>query len=146
MIVNLRILQTNLDDSYLFVAPCVYLGQSSKTGRPRGADLTLRVSTPRLVFGDEITWPAARDKSSSARSDLVAGRRGCLPVVFDNLSRGHRAAVLWGRFVEGELDDATLLAQTFREYSVSAVRHFAAYANVGEAVTDPALYYRNNIG
>jgi UDP-arabinose 4-epimerase len=76
----------------------------------------------------------------------VLARAGHLPVVFDNLSRGHREAVRWGPLVEGDLADRTRLAAALEEHRVSAVMHFAAFAYVGESVTDPALYYRNNLG
>ncbi|HEY1258104.1 MAG TPA: NAD-dependent epimerase/dehydratase family protein, partial [Stellaceae bacterium] len=70
---------------------------------------------------------------------------GYRPVVFDNLSRGHRAAVRWGPLVEGELDDRQHLSAAFAEFEVSAVMHFAGYAYVGESMADPAVYYRNNL-
>jgi UDP-glucose-4-epimerase GalE len=72
-------------------------------------------------------------------------RAGYQPVVFDNMSRGHRGAVRWGPLVEGDLADQRRLATALDEYRVSAVMHFAAYAYVGESVTDPAMYYRNNL-
>ena len=71
---------------------------------------------------------------------------GFQPVVFDNLSRGHREAVRWGPLVEGDLADRQRLCAALIEHKVEAVMHFAAYAYVGESVTDPALYYRNNLG
>jgi UDP-arabinose 4-epimerase len=73
-------------------------------------------------------------------------RAGYRPVVFDNLSRGHRTAVRWGPLVEGELADREGLRTAIEQYRVSAVMHFAAYAYVGESIADPALYYRNNLG
>src|SRR5438094_1870218 len=73
-------------------------------------------------------------------------RAGYRPVVFDNLSRGHRAAVRWGPLVEGDLAERGKLAAALERQRVSAVMHFAAYAYVGESVTDPALYYANNLG
>jgi UDP-glucose-4-epimerase GalE len=76
----------------------------------------------------------------------VLARAGHLPVVFDNLSRGHREAVRWGPLVEGDLADREQLRVTLLTHRISAVVHFAAYAYVGESVTDPALYYRNNFG
>jgi UDP-arabinose 4-epimerase len=72
-------------------------------------------------------------------------RAGYLPVAYDNLSRGHREAVRWGPFVEGDIADHTRLRAAITEHRVSAVMHFAAYAYVGESVGDPALYYRNNL-
>src|SRR6202040_177726 len=76
----------------------------------------------------------------------VLARAGYRPVVFDNLSRGHREAVRWGPFVQGDLADREALATALRTYRVSAVMHFAAYAYVTESVSDPAMYYRNNLG
>jgi UDP-arabinose 4-epimerase len=76
----------------------------------------------------------------------VLARAGYQPVVFDNLSRGHRGAVRWGPFVEGDIADRLRLCAALAEHRVSAVMHFAAYAYVGESVADPALYYRNNLG
>jgi UDP-arabinose 4-epimerase len=72
-------------------------------------------------------------------------RAGFRPVVYDNLSRGHRAAVRWGPLVEGDIADRTRVAAALDKHGVSAVMHFAAYAYVGESVTDPATYYRNNL-
>jgi UDP-arabinose 4-epimerase len=67
-------------------------------------------------------------------------------VTFDNLSRGFRDAVKWGRFVEGALADTDLLRATIAEFQPDAVVHFAAFAYVGESVENPSLYYENNIG
>ncbi|HEV8680826.1 MAG TPA: UDP-glucose 4-epimerase GalE [Stellaceae bacterium] len=71
---------------------------------------------------------------------------GYLPVVYDNLSRGHREAVRWGPLVEGDLDDSARLAAAFHAHRIAAVMHFAAFAYVGESVADPETYYRNNVG
>lgn len=67
-------------------------------------------------------------------------------IVFDNLEKGHRDSVHPDAvFVEGELLDEDLLKKVFREYSVEAVIHMAAYSLVGESVDHPAKYYRNNV-
>jgi len=71
---------------------------------------------------------------------------GYTPVTYDNLSRGHRHAVRWGPLVEADVADRGALVATLREHRISAVMHFAAFAYVGESGTDPALYYRNNVG
>src|SRR5690242_20655002 len=76
----------------------------------------------------------------------VLARAGYPPVVFDNLSRGHRAAVRWGPLVEGDLTERSKLAAALQQHRVAVVMHFAAYAYVGESVVDPALYYANNLG
>lgn len=65
--------------------------------------------------------------------------------IYDNLSRGHRAAALPGRLIEGDVADRQRTRQVFREQRIEAVMHFAAFALVGESVADPAMYYRNNV-
>ncbi len=70
---------------------------------------------------------------------------GYTPIVLDNLARGHRQAVQWGPLVEGHMDDRVLLRDLFSQYAIEAVMHFAAFAYVGESVTDPGNYYRNNV-
>ena len=76
---------------------------------------------------------------------VLAGA-GYRPVVYDDLSRGHREAVRWGPLVEGDIADRARLCAALADHRVSAVMHFAAYAYVGELVENPALYYRNNLG
>jgi UDP-glucose-4-epimerase GalE len=73
-------------------------------------------------------------------------RVGYVPVVYDDLSRGHREAVRWGPLVDGNLHDSARLGAALRAHRISAVMHFAAFAYVGESVTDPEKYYRNNVG
>jgi UDP-arabinose 4-epimerase len=72
-------------------------------------------------------------------------RAGHVPVTYDNLVYGHREAVRWGPFVEGDLADRATIAETIRRHGVDAVMHFAAFAYVGESVSRPELYYRNNV-
>ena len=76
----------------------------------------------------------------------VLAQAGYQPIVFDNLSRGHREAVRWGPLIEGDLADRKRLVTALETYRAAAVIHFAAYAYVGESVSDPAMYYRNNLG
>ena len=69
-------------------------------------------------------------------------------VVLDNLVYGHRdlaETVLGVELVEGELGDAELLSNLFARHQFEAVIHFAAYAYVGESMSDPGKYYRNNV-
>ena len=74
---------------------------------------------------------------------LAQGRQ---VVVCDDLSRGYRDAVPQDAvFVEGDIGDAALLAKIFREHPVTAVMHFAALALVGESMSEPGLYFRNNL-
>jgi UDP-glucose-4-epimerase GalE len=67
------------------------------------------------------------------------------PVVFDNLVYGHEWAVKWGPFVKGDLSDSALVERVLSEHRVTSVIHFAAYAYVGESVTNPRKYFRNNV-
>jgi UDP-glucose 4-epimerase len=70
---------------------------------------------------------------------------GYEPVVFDNLSKGHRSAVGDTKFVEGDLADYELLVSTLKKYDIEAVMHFAAFIEVAESVQQPLKYYRNNL-
>jgi UDP-arabinose 4-epimerase len=71
---------------------------------------------------------------------------GMVPVTYDNLSTGHRDAVAFGPFVQGDVRDRAALTQAITANGVTAVLHFAASAYVGESVQDPARYYDNNVG
>lgn len=66
-------------------------------------------------------------------------------ITLDNLSSGHRDAVLGGVFVEGDLADTHCLEKVFEEHQPDAVMHFASYIQVGESVRKPDIYYRNNV-
>lgn len=76
---------------------------------------------------------------------LDLARNGHQPVVIDNLSKGHRAAVKAGRLVEGDLSDSNLVKKVLTEEKIEAVIHLAAYSLVGESVLDPGKYFQNNI-
>jgi UDP-glucose 4-epimerase len=66
--------------------------------------------------------------------------------VLDNLSEGHRSAVdRRAAFVPGDLADAALVARAVKDSGAEAVIHFAASALVGESMTNPAKYFRNNV-
>lgn len=66
-------------------------------------------------------------------------------VVFDNLVYGHRESIDTPYFVQGDLSDKLAIQQVFEQYDIDAVVHFAAYAYVGESVTEPQKYYFNNV-
>ncbi len=78
---------------------------------------------------------------------LALQQAGYSVIVLDNLVYGHRDVVekLQVEFICGEIGDRTLLTQLFGERQIDAVMHFSAYAYVGESVTEPAKYYRNNV-
>ncbi len=67
------------------------------------------------------------------------------PVVYDNLSKGHKAAVERCEFVKGDLADYDLLVETLKKYEIDAVFHFAALIEVGESVQAPLKYFHNNV-
>lgn len=66
--------------------------------------------------------------------------------VFDNLTEGHRAAIdSRAKFVAGCFSDAALIKQAVRDSKADAILHFAANALVGESMTNPSKYFRNNV-
>jgi len=67
------------------------------------------------------------------------------PVVLDNLVFGHRAAVHPSiPFYDCDLGDSEAVAEILRKEQIELVMHFAAFAYVGESVTEPRKYYENN--
>lgn len=74
----------------------------------------------------------------------LLGQKGVDVVTLDNLSSGHRDAVLHGKFVHGDIADRLVLDKVFSEHKFDAVMHFASFIQVGESVQDPAKYYQNN--
>lgn len=72
-------------------------------------------------------------------------KEGYETVVFDNLIYGHREAVKWGYFVQGDLKNIDEIEAVFQKHNIEAVFHFAAYAYVGESVEEPEKYYYNNV-
>jgi UDP-glucose 4-epimerase len=75
----------------------------------------------------------------------MLAREGHQPVVFDNLSKGHRQAVKDAEFVQGDFGDLDFTVQTLKKYDIEAVMHFAAFIEVGESVDQPLRYYENNV-
>jgi UDP-glucose 4-epimerase len=66
--------------------------------------------------------------------------------VYDSLYKGHRASVApEATFVHADLMDGEQLRRTLRDGRIQAVIHMAADSLVGESVTEPAKYYRNNV-
>jgi UDP-glucose 4-epimerase len=77
---------------------------------------------------------------------LELSRRGHQPVVLDNLVKGHRDAVVAGKFIEGDVGDKTLVKKIVQDEKIEAAVHLCAYSLVGESVGEPAKYFQNNIG
>ena len=97
-----------------------------------------KTSAPVLVTGG-----AGYIGSHACKALAAAGYR---PIVYDNLSYGHEWAVRWGPLERGDVTDRARLDQVIRAHQPVAVMHFAAFAYVGESVTNPGKYYRNNTG
>ncbi|MBH8562266.1 UDP-glucose 4-epimerase GalE [Nostoc sp. CENA67] len=79
---------------------------------------------------------------------LALKQAGYEVVILDNLVYGHQdlvEKVLQVELVIGDTGDRALLDDLFKTRDIAAVMHFSAYAYVGESVTDPAKYYRNNV-
>lgn len=68
-------------------------------------------------------------------------------LILDSLVYGHQdiAATLGAELIIGDTNDRPLLDRLFSDRQISAVMHFAAYAYVGESVSQPDKYYRNNV-
>ena len=71
--------------------------------------------------------------------------QGYETIIFDNLSFGHPEFVKWGNFQEGDLGNIEEIRKLFKEYTIDAVMHFAAFTYVGESVKNPQKYYLNNL-
>src|SRR5438105_1647288 len=72
---------------------------------------------------------------------------GHSPVIYDDLSRGHREVIdiLKVPAIVADLNDKAALAAALLDHRIEAVMHFAAFAYVGESVEQPLMYYRNNV-
>ncbi|MGB6301579.1 MAG: UDP-glucose 4-epimerase GalE [Rivularia sp. (in: cyanobacteria)] len=79
---------------------------------------------------------------------LALKQAGYEVLILDNLVYGHRdlvEKVLQVELIEGDTGDRDLLDKLFKSRNIAAVMHFSAYAYVGESVSNPAKYYRNNV-
>ena len=70
---------------------------------------------------------------------------GYRAVVVDNLATGHADAVRDATFRAGDIGDAGFMAPLLREFRPQCVMHFAAASLVGESMTAPGKYWRNNL-
>ncbi len=75
----------------------------------------------------------------------MLAEKGYNPVVFDNLSKGHKEAVANYPFELGNLGDKVRLTEVFKKHAIDAVMHFAAFIEVGESMQAPSKYYHNNV-
>jgi UDP-glucose-4-epimerase GalE len=89
-----------------------------------------------------VTGGAGYIGSHTARALAEAG---WTPVVFDNLSAGHRDAVRWGPFVRGDIRDETQIERAIVAHRITAVVHFAGLIEVGRSVMSPDDFYDHNV-
>lgn len=73
------------------------------------------------------------------------GEKGYEVITYDNLSTGHRWAVLFGELEVGDILDSKKLKEVFEKHKPNAVMHFAAHIVVPESVKQPLKYYTNNV-
>ena len=79
---------------------------------------------------------------------LALQDQGYQIIVLDNLVYGHRELIETFpqvKLIVGDINDGELLNSIFSTHIIAAVIHFAAYAYVGESISDPRKYYRNNV-
>ena len=90
-----------------------------------------------------VTGGAGYVGSVSVEALVAAGHD---VLVLDDLSKGHRDALPGGvRLVQGSYGDPAVVGQLLANTPVDAVLHCAARSLVGESVSNPALYYRENV-
>ena len=76
---------------------------------------------------------------------LALAEAGFRVLVVDDFSTGHRDALRGAPCAAVDLLDRDALTKVFAAQRIDAVMHFAARCYVGESVTDPGLYWRNNV-
>ncbi len=90
-----------------------------------------------------VTGGAGYIGSVTSELLLDAGHR---VTIFDNLGRGHRAALdPRATFIEGDLLNQAAITAAMQEARPDAVLHFAAFALVGESMENPSMYFDNNV-
>ena len=102
-----------------------------------------REQTQRVAMRNILVTGGAGYIGSHACKAL--SKAGYTPVTYDNLCFGHDWAVKWGPLERGDILDRARLDEVLKQYQPEAVMHFAAFAYVGESVTNPGKYYRNNV-
>ncbi len=70
-------------------------------------------------------------------------RHGYEVIIYDNLSTGRKSLATGFELVLGDIADQERLRAVLNR--VNAIMHFAAHAYVGESVSNPRKYFRNNV-
>lgn len=71
--------------------------------------------------------------------------KGYNPVIFDNLSTGHKTLAMWGEFIKGDLREFKEINKLLKRVKPKYIIHLAALADIGQSNKNPDLYYSNNI-
>lgn len=90
-----------------------------------------------------VTGGAGYVGAHIVRAMLAEGRE---VIVLDDLSTGNASRVADAPMLVGSVRDRSLVRDVLRRYSVHGIVHAAAKKQVAESVTDPVLYYRENVG
>ena len=90
-----------------------------------------------------ITGGAGYIGSTVASACVDAGHE---VVILDDLSAGRREFVADRPFYGGDIADGDLIDRICAEHHIDAVVHCAAKIVVPESVSEPYLYYENNVG
>lgn len=89
-----------------------------------------------------ITGGAGYIGSHTAEAIQASGHT---PILYDNLSTGHKWAAGSKKLIVADLADETSLRKAIQENNIGAVVHFAAFAYVGESMQNPRKYFQNNV-
>jgi len=87
-----------------------------------------------------VTGGAGYIGSHAVRALKHAGHEA---IILDNLSTGYEFLAAGFELVKGDILDGAALARALPR--VDAIMHFAARAYVGESVSNPPKYFRNNV-
>jgi UDP-glucose 4-epimerase len=71
--------------------------------------------------------------------------KGFTPIVYDNLTNGHKDFVRWGPFEHGDIRDRARVLEVLQKHKPDAIIHFAGMIEVGESVKDPLAFMDNNV-
>jgi len=97
---------------------------------------------PNLKNGILVTGGAGYIGSHVVRQLGEAGYENL--VTLDNLSKGFKESVLFGKLIVGDTGDKSLVSKILAEHNITSVLHFAAHTIVPESVSNPLKYYGNN--
>jgi len=70
---------------------------------------------------------------------------GYSPIIVDDLSSGHKEAVVGGEFVKANIGDKKAMDEIFKKYKPDSVIHFAGFIEAGESMNRPKDFFANNV-